>query len=205
MFDRFASLFLPDALGSDERGTSITDPYASEFFSRFGGQSYNGGLYRVIAASGVRSWNDLIEGAFPVFKGRVHCFAFDWLGRVFALDRQRHVQDGLGVVMFEPGTGQALEIPCNITSFHDDELCEYSDAALADNFYRQWLTAGGAQPAYNQCVGYKRPLFLGGSDTVENLELVDIDVYWTISAQLIAKLRGAPQGTSLKLSGDAAK
>ncbi|MGV2288356.1 T6SS immunity protein Tdi1 domain-containing protein [Trinickia sp. YCB016] len=146
-----------------------------------------------------------MEATFPAFKGRAHCFALDWLGRVFALDSQRRAGDGLGVVMFEPGSGQALEIPCNLSSFHDEELCEYSDAALADDFYRRWLQAGGARPSFNQCVGYKRPLFLGGGDTLENLELVDIDVYWTISGRLISKLNGVPIGTEVKLSGGTAK
>ncbi len=35
------------------------------------------------------------------------------------------------VLMLEPGTGEALEIPCTIKSFHDRELIENRDAALA--------------------------------------------------------------------------
>ncbi|MBN3765580.1 DUF1851 domain-containing protein [Burkholderia sp. Ac-20365] len=79
--------------------------------------------------------------------------------------------------MYEPGTGQALEIPCDIESFHDKELVGYRDAVLAEPFFLQWVESGGHQPQYTQCVGYKRSLFLGGEDTLANLEVIDLDVY----------------------------
>jgi hypothetical protein len=99
--------------------------------------------------------------------------------------------------MLEPGTGEALEIPSSITEFHSLELVQYADAAVAISFFQEWLRFGGAPPAYDQCVGYKRPLYLGGTDDITNLELSDFDVYWTISAQLLAKARGLPVGTRI--------
>jgi hypothetical protein len=92
-------------------------------------------------------------------------------------------------------------VPCDIEMFHEVELIDSGDAALAETFFSQWIQIGGGSPSYSQCVGYKRPLFLGGTDTVDNLELADLDVYWTISAQLIAKLRGVSPGTSVKITG----
>jgi len=44
-------------------------------------------------------------------------------------------------------------------------------------------------------MGYRKPLFLGGSDEVENLEVSDLDVYWHIMGQIIRKTKGLPQGT----------
>ena len=38
--------------------------------------------------------------------------------------------------------------------------------------------------AFDQCAGYKVPLFLGGEDSIHNLELSDIEVYWSLMAQL---------------------
>ncbi len=89
--------------------------------------------------------------------------------------------------MFEPGTGEVLQLPCNLVSFHDEELVEYRDAALASAFHQKWLSLGESAPHYHQCVGYRRPLFLGGSDELGNLEVSDIDVYWHLFGQLIAK------------------
>jgi hypothetical protein len=99
------------------------------------------------------------------------------------------------VLLLEPGTGEALEIPATFTSFHDSELFEHADVAVALSFYRDWLKTGGVAPTYAQCVGYKRPLYLGGADNVSNLELADFEVYWGLAAQLLAKVRGLPVGT----------
>lgn len=96
--------------------------------------------------------------------------------------------------MFEPGTGEALEVPCNIVSFHESELIDYSEEALAASFYNKWLACGGKTPTIKQCIGYKKPLFLGGRDSVDNLEVSDLDVYWNISAQLIRRIQGMPPG-----------
>ncbi len=98
--------------------------------------------------------------------------------------------------MFEPGTGEALEIPANIKTFHDVELKENPDAALASSVYAEWRETGGGEPAYDQCVGYKIPLFLNGKDEFENLELSDLEVYWHIMGQLVAKAKGLPPRNS---------
>ncbi|RAA10901.1 T6SS immunity protein Tdi1 domain-containing protein [Ralstonia pseudosolanacearum] len=204
MFEKFSSSFHLDASltgGVENRVASCDVVELSDFLGRFGGMSFNNGLYRTLEVSNVRAWNAAITSAYPDFNGRINCFSFDWLGRIFALDSQRLVNNRPSVVMFEPGTGEALEIPCNLESFHEDELINYGDAALAEDFYLQWLNTGGDHPSYAQCVGYKRPLFLGGTDAIDNLELTDLDVYWTISAQLISKLRGLPPGTRVDVTG----
>jgi len=97
--------------------------------------------------------------------------------------------------MLKPGTGEALEIPATFMDFHNQELIEYQDAVLAVQFYREWEASGGKSPAFDQCVGYQKPLFFGGSDTIQNLELTDIDVYWSVVGQLLHKVRDIPEGT----------
>jgi len=46
---------------------------------------------------------------------------------------------------------------------------------------------------------YKRPLFLGGSDTTDNLEISDLEVYWLLMGQLIRQAKGLPAGTPVRL------
>ena len=104
--------------------------------------------------------------------------------------------------MFEPGTGEALEIPANLNTFHDDGLLDLGEAALAISFYEKWRSSGGAAPDYDQCIGYRRPLFLGGEDGIDNMEVSDLDVYWHITGQLIQKTRGLPQGTPVRVRMD---
>ena len=194
MFEAFERNFPPD---SNPDRISIQSDVAGlgEFIGRFGGASFRRGLYRVVRATEFQEWTTRLIYAFPAFQGRITCFGYDWLGRAFAVDTQRPEGGRPGVVMFEPGTGQALEIPSNIESFHNDELGEFGEAALAISFYHEWLASGKPEPTYTQCIGYRRPLFLGGKDELANLELADLDVYWHIFGQIILKTRGLPSGT----------
>jgi len=113
----------------------------------------------------------------------VTCFAYDWLGRQFALFEKAMI------LQFSAGVLEWVEIPADIKTFHNEILLDLAEPALAVNFYNAWLESGGKPPRYSECVGYKRPLFLGGDDWVENLEVIDMDVYWTVTAPMIAKAR----------------
>ena len=158
---------------------------------------YLDGAYRQHRQEDVARFTKLAIDAFPEFAGRIECFGADWLGRQFATDRLR-MADGIPqVVMLEPGTGEALEIPVDQRAFHDEELAQEPDAAAAYSFFIRWVASGGTKPAYDQCVGYKKPLYLGGSDDVSNFELSDFEVYWSISAQLLAKCRSLPIATTI--------
>ncbi|WP_245235391.1 T6SS immunity protein Tdi1 domain-containing protein [Mesorhizobium erdmanii] len=177
-------------------------PSLNELLSSFGGVSFNHGLYRIVGAKDLPAWSDRITRGFPAFAGRITSFGYDWLGRTFAVDTKTTEEGEPGVVMFEPGTGQALQIPANVQTFHEVELQDYEDAALASNFYKAWRGSGGAAPTYDQCIGYNVPLFLGGKDESENLELTDLEVYWHIVGQLIAKARDLPPGTPINIKGE---
>jgi hypothetical protein len=203
MFEEFERNFPPDlgrASGGEGAAVKSDVPGFSQLIGRFGGVSFRRGLYRVIRATDLDEWKARVSLGFPEFAGRITCFGYDWLGRAFAVDMQRLERGQPGVVMFEPGTGEALEIPSNLLTFHHDELIEFGDAALAIDFHQRWLASGGAEPGYTQCVGYGKPLFLGGADELENLELSDLDVYWHLMGQLIAKTKGFPQGTPVRIN-----
>lgn len=173
----------------------------SKLFGRTGetrgdpSQIYLDGSYRPHQKDDVGHFTDLARAAFPAFADRIECFGADWLGRQFAKDQGRMEAGEPLVLMLEPGTGEALEIPASFATFHERELIAEPDAVAAFSFFKEWLSVGGAAPKYDQCIGYKVPLFLGGADAVANLTVSDFDVYWTISAQLLAKVRSLPEGT----------
>lgn len=129
------------------------------------------------------------EPGLPRVRGTDHLLWLRLAGHCLGVDTQRLEEGQPGVLMFEPGTAEILEIPANIETFHDALMIENPDAALTANIYvEDWLAAGGAQPAFDQCIGYKKPLFLGGEDDISNQELIDLEVYWHIMGQVIAKV-----------------
>lgn len=191
MFDRFRSEYgsrrdvgTSGVPWLDERLTAVAG--YSELAEEFAGASFAGGLYRVHDEhSGPRSLS-LVTEAFPEFRARVRPFGYDWLGRQLAIDSGR-VENGQALVLLlEPGTGEVLEISASFTEFHDEELIEYADAALAEAFFQEWSgeNPGSVPLGQSTCVGYRQPLFLAGRDVVDNLEVIDLDVYWTLFGQI---------------------
>ena len=164
------------------------EKYASGFtdlMSTHGGTTFNNGLYRLHAVQDIMKWSKLIEEEFTNYKDRAICFGYDWLGRHFALDKNRIENEQMLILLFEPGAGEVMQIPVDFKNFHNEELVEYQNEALASEFYMEWVNTKTGTPSHSQCVGYKVPLFLNGSDTVENLELSDMEVYWSICGQTL--------------------
>lgn len=196
--DRFRLLpagQVPGPLWRDDR--LLASVGYRELAGRFAGCSFEDGIYRIHdAATGPRGLAWLAE-SFPQFASRACPFAYDWLGRQFATDSGRLEGDESLVLLFEPGTGEVLEIPFSFAAFHE-QLDDLREPALAQSFFASWAKANpDLLPLHvAQCAGYKVPLFLGGKDTLENLEVIDLDVYWSVSGQLRRGTQNLPPGTS---------
>ncbi len=203
MFEKFCKYFgiNKKAINSTVNSNGSSMNGFEELLDTFGGQSFSKGLYRIHTKDSVNKWNSILTEAFPEFERRITCFGCDWLGRQFTLDNQRVENGQQQILMFEPGTGDVFEIPCNIIQFHEEEIPEYNKSCLASDFFNDWIVENSNGIEINECVGYKTVLFLGGEDTVKNLEKGDMDIYWSICSQLIHKTKGLPEGTVIKNIG----
>lgn len=179
----------PVALTKVPPGFLLDTPGAADLFAACNGASFNGGLYRLLKAEQIPRWNSVAGAAFPQFADKVDCFGSDWLGRLFALDPERLVDNKPGVLILEPGTGEALEVPAHFVTFHCVELIESADAALAVEAYESWRKIDPKHLAHHECVGYNVPLFLGGADTIANMERGDMELYWDLCVQLLRQIR----------------
>jgi hypothetical protein len=204
VFERFVANFRlsPDGQGP---GEPWLDPRLSsaagysEFAERFAGCTFENGLYRFSdATSGPHSamW---FADVFPEFAERACPFGYDWLGRLFALDTARVDQGETLVLIAEPGTGEVLEVPWSFCGFHES-LDDLREPALAASFFDAWAQGNPdfLPIEYGECAGYRVPLFLGGKDNMENLELIDMDVYWSFCGQLRQGTLELPEGTSIR-------
>ena len=103
MFEAFERNFIADPAQGHENAGALPDldiPGLSELIARFGGTSFNRGLYRIVRASDLDKWNEPVSLGFPEFADRMTCFGYDWLGREFAADAQRLEQGEPLVLMF---------------------------------------------------------------------------------------------------------
>ena len=152
-----------------------------EFLEYCSGKSFLNGLYRIHNTADIPKWNDIAGRAFPEFAGIIKVFGYDWLGRHFAVDSRDNT-----ILLLEPGTGEVLGIPADFVDFHNTEIAEFTDDCLAAGCFSEWYEASGHyELLHSQCAGYKVPLFLNGQDTLDNLEVSDMEVYWEIMAPLI--------------------
>ena len=201
MFERlFASLPMDRPNGEAEpwepAGAQV--PGFRELMEQAAGARFGLAIYRLHTSESAAHADSLVAGAYPELAAQAQCFGYDWYGCQYALDHNRRQGAEPLIIIFEPGTGEVLHIPETFLSFHQG-IDRYRDV-LADDLFEGWAASS---PEYvplpmDLCVGYRVPLFLGGSDTPDNFEVVDIDVYWTISGQLIQKVRGLPPGTPIR-------
>lgn len=175
----------------------VNDKRVLEIVDELGGKSFNNGIYHVYTGGELSSATELVTQAFPDAKGKILVFAHDWLGRQFAIN----YSDDARIAMFEPGSGDVFNIPCHIIDFHNEELVDYREEALALDFFQEWssssegLISGGVE--IGRCVGYKVPLFLGGEDIINNIQLIDLDVYLYVCGQLLRKAVDLKEGQTV--------
>ncbi len=147
-----------------------------------GGQSVNDGVFRVLKQDEVEEWKDKIVEAFPKFVNKFEPFAFDWLGRFFAVKIQE--DDEPGIFMFDLSLNRCVLIPENLVDFLNEELTTHANVSLDIECFYDWRTTN-PPIAYEDCVGYIIPMFDGGVDDVTNVQLTSMKEYWEVFTELI--------------------
>lgn len=189
MLERLVSLIPPSPVeGPADAGSPPSGVRGA--VGRLAGTTLGQGLYRLHSRSSAAAADALVARAYPDFEGRIACFGMDWLGRQFSLDPTRGTPGDPEILLYDVGAGEALEISSPFSLFHDSELIDYTDAALASEFFEAWLRGNPDPIRFDRCVGYQVPLFLGGADELRNLSVTDLDVYWTLTGELRASALG---------------
>jgi hypothetical protein len=155
----------------------------NQLLDHVGGVSIEGGLYRFHTRASAASAAVWVREVYPVLPAHAELFGFDWLGRQFALTV---TDEGQEVLIIDAGAGGALAVDADLDEFHDVQLVEHPDSALAESLYREWRAASGnTEPLdFSECVGFRVPLFDEGIEDVSNLALTDTADYWrTLSAR----------------------
>lgn len=179
MFDYFLKYF------NEEFKVMCSNDLYNDFIMQLGGKRFGKGLFNSFSAENVKKWSEIVAEAYPEFRYKFKIFGYDWLGRCFGIDFRKN--DG-GILLFEIGTNDVLEIPCSFERFLNEEIPLYSDACLAKSFFDEWMEYSKVEIEYGRCAGYKIPLFLGGEDVVTNLEDSDMEVYWGVITQIKKQL-----------------
>lgn len=196
MFERFVAVYPPD--GGDASPPVNIDslrqvPGLAELVTLAAGRTFGDGVLRVFTENQARRAQGLVNAMFPEWAPQIRPFAQDWLGRQYVLDLHR----GCMLLLMEPGSGEVFELDEKIPELFDQCMVDESDVFLALDLFRSWHEVHSEGVSIGKCVGFKRPLFLGGDSVVDNLEVIDEEVYWSIHGQLRAQTKDLPPGTSI--------
>lgn len=193
--ENFLSVF--SVTGQSIRASALIIPGIKneheEFLREFSGATFSDGVYRIHNGYSGGVADGCVADMFPRLRGYIRCFSMDWMGRQFALVLSGGRIEPNKVLLVDPGFHEILEIPMGFVGFHDSELVDHPDAAILSGMYAEWrnLDAGVRGIGLNECVGYSVPPFLGGADSVENLRIQDIEVYWSFHSQIYGDIAGS--------------
>lgn len=196
MFARFLDRYpLPDGRADElwDAGPLPSIAGYADLARQAAGLPLCGGLLRLAGAREGRLASKFIREGFPEFAPVAVPFAIDWIGRVVALDPSRPP----GLLLIEPGSAEAFEIDESFADFFNVDVVDDPDVFLAADLFRDWQAADGGVPGAGECVGFKVPLFLGGHGAAANLELADLEVYWSFTAQMRQATHDLPHGTRI--------
>jgi hypothetical protein len=172
---------------SENEGFEFNDNFPADFLNLIkecGGCSFRNGLYRTHTLESSIKWGLVINKYFPSFAGCLP-FGYDWMGRQFCIHKN---SDNI-LYMLDPSTGEGFIIKSNINDFHNKDLINEVEDFLSESLFIKILDLLKLKRvAYKDCLGYKIPLFLGGADSVENYELIDMEVYCEIQCQLFSQI-----------------
>ncbi len=207
MYDLFNSAYDRDLFEDNHlhgphtntRIVQIENPEYLELLKRYEGASFNNGVYRIVRSQDISLWIDCIASIFPDFSKRILPFGYDWLGRFYCLDLERIDNSKPLVLLFSGFTNEVMEIPANIVGFHNSVLIDQSDAALETKSFLSFLNFSRATHlSTDHCIDMVVPLYMGGTYTVENMKLAELQISWEINAQLLNQLKTVSEGTRIK-------
>ena len=172
-------------------------PELKDLFNQLSGAIFENGLFRVHNIGSFYFWTELAFTYFKEYKGYSYCFAFDWVGRQYAVN---YFNDKTLILMLDPATGEVFELEANIESFLNNDLDDFKNGLLEFEKFEILRNKIVGKLPFDQCFGFKQFLFLGGKDELDNFELCDMEVYWELNYQIFCKTRNLPGGTPLNIS-----
>ncbi|HEY9046408.1 MAG TPA: hypothetical protein VIN08_10955 [Ohtaekwangia sp.] len=180
---------------NDRQGYAGDDMDIKSFFEECGGYSFRNGLYKTHNPGASIFWASIIATYFSRYNGKIIPFAFDWLGRQYAISNDSRENR---IIMFDPATMEDFALEQNLYSFHNSELVEDQESILSEQYFHEIMQALGINNLdYSACIGHKVPLFLNGTDTVDNFEVTNVEVYWSFQGQLYLQIKDLPPGTKI--------
>jgi hypothetical protein len=195
LLTRFSQKYPPEgapSLPGPEIGL-VDDELLQELWRRFNGCRLGNGLFQLFTPKSAEEWKETLRAIWPEFPFLGLCFGANSLGQIFVAEPEFAGGPLSQVCFFDPVEGKVFVISDTMLEFIEQTLSpsEKDNEVFLPLFFHEWLSDGNPAPQYGECLGYIRPLFLGGEDVNDNMEVIDMDVHWTVTGGIIQKIRAA--------------
>jgi hypothetical protein len=169
----------------------------AEFLELMAGYSWSSGIYRTLSINQQEEWKGIVGEVFDGYGRRVIPFGYDWLGRLFCLDLVRIENNQPLIILLDPSLIKAYEVPYGLVDFYNNVLTNNYEEVLESKLFHKVKTINSVL-LETDCYGLVSPEFLGGEFVIENLEIIDIKLYWQLIAQVSSAVNKYPKGTRIK-------
>jgi outer membrane protein assembly factor BamB len=153
-----------------------------DFISKYGGYVFDNGLFKIHTFDYVDKWTASLAEYFreEINPFDMICFASNWQGCMYCVDKKNST-----ITYFDPATCEFFSADASLKLFFDDILVsgEY-DIIFEDYFNEAFEYLKLKDLEYDNSLGHKIYLHLGGTDDVSNLEVVNTDVLWDLQIQI---------------------
>jgi hypothetical protein len=207
MVDRFLANYPLTPMGEEGGLLPIPNPRPDrpirgwdELFIQYPGATFRNGIYRLHTPETAMLAHQLVRNAFPKLAHKYRFFAYDWLGRQFALDFEREIDGEPAIAEVDFVDHEIYQIPVDFLGFHNETLDIDAEPAVASSLFAEWAAENPrAVPLKrNQIVGYRIPLTLGGKHEVSNMVVEDMDVSLEFKRQIHEAIQGEDEGTPIR-------
>lgn len=194
-FDAFESFFKLDVAprpnSAWQHPTLLASAHYKEFAQEYAGATFNNGMYRVLDSESGPAMQEIITSALPPSASHeIVPFASDWLGRIYSID-PNEIKDGEPrVTLSEIEDLTSYVTPLSFLEFHNEGLLHYEEATVNLALHKEWIDSSGSEEIKNPylCAGQIAPNALGGSCNVKNLKIIDMEVHWELTSQIVSAL-----------------
>lgn len=178
--NNFTPTSVEDVNSWDEIKSMHNNDEFNKFITSYAGTTFNNGVYRIHNSISGPAAQANMEAMFPEYKNKFLLFGFSWLGKQYA----RSTTNPSWIYLFDILENEVYSAEGTINFFHDTIVCEAD--ILEEQTFKEWLVLHNRTSiGFSQCVEYEHPLFLGGKDEISNQSLTDMDVYLSITSQLL--------------------
>lgn len=159
---------------------------------QYGGDVFNKGLFKIHTFEYIQKWTNLITKNY--FKKEIEgqeliCFASNWQGCMYCVNSENNL-----ITYFDPATCDFFSADnTSITNFFDDVLVDGEYDIIFDDYFKdviRYLKINKLN--YDESIGHKIFLHLGGEDSIENLEIINTEVLWDLQIQIAERINEIP-------------